>query len=117
MIETTLFNLIHPLLTGGLHYNLAQQGVIRPYGVLTEIVTPTENTLSDGQPIQNSLYQVTIWDATYLGAKTAGEAVATAIAAAFAAGTLTGVQRSRRGTYESDTELHGFIYEFSFWYH
>jgi hypothetical protein len=40
-----------------------------------------------------------------------------AIAAAFTAGTLAGIQRSRRGVYEADTALHGFIYEFSFWYH
>jgi hypothetical protein len=117
MIETTLFNLINPLLTGGMHYNLAAQGAVRPYGVLLEVVSPTENTLTDGQPIQHTLYQITIWDTTYLGAKTAGEAISTAIAAAFTAGTLAGIQRSRRGVYEADTALHGFIYEFSFWYH
>lgn len=117
MIEATLFGVVNPLVAGGMHYNLASQGAVRPYCVCTEIVCLSQNTLSDGQPIQNSLYQITVWDTSYLGARTVGDAISSAMASAFSAGTLSGVQRSRRGVYESDTALHGFVYEFSLWYH
>jgi hypothetical protein len=117
MIEQTIFALVNPLIAGGLHPNIAPQGCARPYAVYTEVVSPAQNTLSDGSPIQNTLFQIAVWDVSYLGAKTAGESISAAISAAFAAGNLAGVQRSRRGIYEADTEMHGFIYEFSFWYH
>ena len=41
---------------------------------------------------------------------------AAAVQAAFEAGNLAGVQRSRRGRYDAETGLHGFTYEFSFWH-
>jgi len=116
-IEQTLFSTLGSLLYGRLYPAIAPQGAVRPYGVYAEISSVPENTLSDGITIQNSLFQVSVWDVSYLGVKTAGEAIASAMAAAFAAGTLSGVQRSRHSTYEADTTLHGIIYEFSLWYH
>lgn len=117
MIEPTLVSLAAPILAGGLHPNVGPQGGVRPYGIYIEIVSPTENTLSDGVPIQQSVLQIDIWDVTYAGAKSAGDAFSAAINQAFQDGTLTGVQRSRRSRYDADTKLHGFTYEFSFWYH
>lgn len=116
MIESTLMSIVGGLVAGGLYPHIAPQGVARPYAVYQEVVSPTQNTLSDGAPIQNSLLQVAVWDTTYLGSRTAGETIANAISAAFAAGTMAGVQRSRRAIYDPETELHGFLYEFSFWY-
>lgn len=116
-IEQTLVTMAAPYLAGGLHPNVAPQNVTRPYGVYTLIVSPTHHTLSDGVPIQQDLFQVDVWDDTYQGALAAGNAFAAASQAAFDAGTITGVQRSRRGRYDPETGLHGFTYEFSFWYH
>lgn len=116
MIETTIFDLINPLLAGGAHWNVADQGRSRPYAVVVEVVTLPENTLSDGEALQHSMFQISVWDKSYLGAKTAGDAVASAINAAFSAGTLAGVQISKRGRYEPDTAMHGFMYEYSFWH-
>ena len=116
-IEQTLVAMAATLLTGGLHPNVAPQNGARPYGVYTLIVSPAHNTLSDGVTIQQDLFQVDIWDDTYPGALAAGNAFSAALQAAFEAGTMAGVQRSRRGRYDPETGLHGFTYEFSFWYH
>jgi len=116
-IEQTLVTMAAPHLAGGLHPNIAPQNGARPYGVYTHIVSPTQNTLSDGVPINHDIFQVDVWDATYQGALAAGDAFAAALQAAFDAGTITGVQRNRRGRYDAETGLHGFIYEFSFWHH
>lgn len=116
-IEQTLVAMAAPLLAGGLHPNLAPQNCARPYGVYTNVVSPTHNTLSDGVPIQQDIFQVDVWDATYQRALAAGNTFAAALQDAFDAGTITGVQRSRRGRYDAETGLHGFLYEFSFWHY
>ncbi|MCM8624135.1 MAG: hypothetical protein NFW16_20955 [Candidatus Accumulibacter sp.] len=116
-IEQTLVAIAAPLLAGGLHPNLAPQNGARPYGVYTLIVSPAHNTLSDGQTIQQEIFQVDVWADTYQGALAAGNAFSDALHAAFDAGTIAGVQRSRRGRYDAETGLHGFLYEFSFWHH
>ena len=116
-IEQTLVTLAAPYLAGGLHPNVAPQNGARPYGVYTSVVSPTQNTLSDGVRIQQDIFQVDVWDVTYQGALAAGEGLAAALQAAFDAGTISGVQRSRRGRYDPEARLHGFVYEFSFWYH
>ncbi len=117
MIEPTLVTLLNPLLAGGLYPNIAPHGAPRPYGVYTEIVSLAHNTLSDGQTIQHSEFQIAVWDVTSIGSKTAGESIASTLAAAFLAGTLTGAQISRRSIYEPETVLYGTIYEYSIWYH
>ncbi len=114
-IEQTLVTLAAPLLAGGLHPNVAPQQAARPYGVYTNVVSPTHNTLCDGVSIRQDIVQVDVWDVTYQGALTAGDAFAAALQAGFDAGTLAGVQRSRRGRYDAEARLHGFMYEFSFW--
>lgn len=116
MIETTLFDLINPLLAGGAHWNIADQGRTMPYAVMVEVVSLPENTLSDGETLHQSMFQIVVWDKTYLGAKIAGDAVSSAISAAFSTGTLEGVQISKRGRYEAETAMHGFMYEYSFWH-
>ena len=115
-IEQTLVTMAAPILAGSLHPNCAPQHGARPYGVYTNVVSPTHNTLSDGVPIQQDIFQVDVWHDTYQGALAAGNAFAAALQAAFDAGTLAGVQRSRRGRYDPETGLHGFLYEFSFWH-
>jgi len=89
-IEQTLVTMAAPHLAGGLHPNIAPQNGARPYGVYTHIVSPTQNTLSDGVPIHHDIFQVDVWDATYQGALAAGDAFAAALQAAFDAGTITG---------------------------
>ncbi|MCM8580278.1 DUF3168 domain-containing protein [Accumulibacter sp.] len=115
-LEQMLVAMAAPLLAGGLHPNGAPQNGARPYGVYTNVVSPTHNTLSDGVPIQQDIVQIDVWADTYEGALTAGNTFAAAVQAAFQAGNLAGVQRSRRGRYDAETGLHGFTYEFSFWH-
>ena len=115
-IEQTLVTMAAPHLAGGLHPNIAPQNGARPYGVYTNVVSPTHNTLSDGVPIQQDIVQIDVWADTYEGALTAGNTFAAAVQAAFEAGNLAGVQRSRRGRYDAETGQHGFTYEFSFWH-
>lgn len=116
-LEEQLTALLAPLLAGGLHPQIAPQNSVTPYAVYQEIASPTENTLSDGIPIQQSLIQIDVYDKTYPTAKSAGLSIEAALQAAFAASTLTGVQLSRRSLYEPDPKLHRILYEFSFWYH
>ncbi len=117
MIEKTLFDTISPVLSGRLYPAIAPQGSARPYGVYSEISSIQENTLSDGITIQNSLFQISVWDVSYLGVKTLGESISTLMAGAFTSGSMYGVQRSRHSTYEAVTSLHGIIYEFSLWHY
>jgi hypothetical protein len=116
-IEEQLTALLSPLLPGGLHPHIAPQNSVTPYAIYQEIISPTENTLSDGVPIQQSVMQIDVYDKTYPLVKTASNTLETAMQAAFAAGTLAGVQRSRRSLYEPDPKLHRIMYEFSLWYH
>jgi len=69
------------------------------------------------RPIQQSIIQIDVYAEKYMDAITAGKAVEDALAAAFAAGTLQGIQRSRRSQYEPEVKLRRLIYEYSFWYH
>lgn len=116
-IEQTIVAMAAPYLAGGLHPNVAPQNCARPYGVYAVVVSQTNNTLSDGVTINQDILHVDVWDVTYQGARAAGEAFADAMQSAFDAGTITGIQRSRSGRYDADTKLHGFMYEFSIWYH
>ncbi len=115
--EKPLVALAAPILPGGLHPNVAPEKCPRPYGTYTEIVSPSEKTLDGNVPIQNSIVQIDVWAPTYAQAKACGEALATAIEDASEASPLEAVQLSRRGRFDNDTRLHGFMYEFSFWYH
>jgi hypothetical protein len=116
MIETVLITLAAPILSDRLWPNVATEGCARPYGVYQEIVSPPTNTLADGVPIRQSIMQIDIYDTTYLGARTASDAMAAAIESAFISGTLVGVQHTRRSLYEPETKLHRVLYEYSFWY-
>jgi len=102
---------------GGLHPNVAPQNSSLPYGVYIEILSPTENTLDNNVPIQQSILQIDIWDQTFSAAKTTGDSLVAALTEAFQAGILTGLQRGRRSRYDAATKRHGFTYEYSFWYH
>jgi len=81
-LEQMLVAMAAPLLAGGLHPNGAPQNGARPYGVYTNVVSPTHNTLSDGVPIQQDIVQIDVWADTYEGALTAGNTFAAAVQAA-----------------------------------
>lgn len=116
MLEQTLVSLAAIPLGGRLYPEVAPDNPICPYGVYSEIISPTNNTLADGPLINQSLIQIDIWDKTAAGRSVAGEALAAQIAQAFNNGTLQGVQHARKSRYDPDTKLYGYIYEYSFWY-
>lgn len=117
IFQEALVTAVSPALSGRFYDHIAPQNTGKPYGVYQEIASPTENTLSDGVPIQQSIIQIDIYGEKYKDVIDAGKAVEDAISAAIAAGTLNGIQRSRRSQYESEVKLRRLIYEFSFWYH
>lgn len=117
IFQEALVSVVSPALNGHFYDHIAPQCPSKPYGIYQEIVSPTENTLSDGVPIQQSIIQIDVYAEKYMDAITAGKAVEDALAAAFAAGTLQGIQRSRRSQYEPEVKLRRLIYEYSFWYH
>lgn len=116
MLEQTLVALAADPLGGRLYPEVAPDKPICPYGVYSEIISPTNNTLDDGAPINQSMIQIDIWDKTAAGRAAAGEALAAKITEAFDNGTLRGVQHARKSRYDPDAKLYGYIYEYSFWY-
>lgn len=117
ILEQTLVAVLAEALPGTLFPQIAPDSQPTPYGIYQEIASPTENTLDNTIPIQQSILQIDIYDRTYAGVKATGSAVEAAIQAAFLAGTLVGIQHTRRSLYEPDVKLHRLMYEFSFWYH
>lgn len=116
MLEQTLVALAAVPLGGRLYPEVAPDNPVCPYGVYSEIASPSSNTLSDGRPINQSLIQIDIWDKTAAGRAAAGNALTEKIDAAFDNGTLQGVQHARKSRYDPDAKLYGYIYEYSFWY-
>lgn len=116
--QSDLVSVCGPVFAGCFYDHVAPQPVPgTPYAVYSEIASQTENTLSDGIPINQSLIQIDVYHSTYAGADSAARSMESAIQTAFAAGVLTGVQRSRRTLYEPEVKMRRIIYEFSFWYH
>lgn len=116
MLEQTLVALAADPLGGRLYPEVAPDKPICPYGVYSEIISPTNNTLDDGAMINQTLIQIDVWDKTAAGRAVAGELLAEKISEAFESGSLQGIQQTRKSRYDTDAKLYGYIYEYSFWY-
>lgn len=116
MLEKTLVALAKEPIGGRLYPEVAPNNALCPYGVYSEIISPSINTLDDGAPIKNTLIQIDIWDKTAAGRLAAGELIAAKITEAFETGALQGIQLSRKSRYDAEANLYGYIYEYSFWY-
>ncbi len=116
MLEPLLVSVVASAIGGRFYPESAPDKPLCPYGVYSEIISPTKNTLDDGPLINQSLIQIDIWDKTAAGRSAAGDALVARIAEAFNNGTLQGVQQSRKSRYDQDAKLYGYIYEYSFWY-
>jgi len=113
VIQEQVFTALSPLVSGRVYPAVAPNNVTVPYIVYLRVASTPENTLADGQPIQQTRLQVDVYDKTYLGAQTLAEQVKTALTAP----PVNAVQILEQDQYEPDVRLHRVIHDYSIWHY
>lgn len=109
--ETLLVAALTPLVTGPVHFNVAQSGSVLPRLVVQQ-VGGIEDQFLDGElsSKERPRIQVAAWATTYNVAKNLSQAAAVALCSA--AGLQASPQGAAVADYEDDTKLHGFRQDF-----
>lgn len=113
MIQETVYTALQSLVGGRVYPNVAPDKPTAPYIVYSRVASSPENTLADGQPIQQTRLQVDIYDKTYAGVQTLAESVLTAMTGA----TVKAIQLLEQDQYEQDVKLHRVIHDYSIWHY
>lgn len=114
-IQEQLFALLDPLAAGGACPQIQEIGATLPYIVYTRVLSPVENIL-DGNgrpPINNTVFDITSWGASYADAVN----TAAAVTAAMQAWTIQNVLQHELDMYESDVKIFRVIQTFSTWHY
>jgi len=94
------------------HPGVAPDKPTTPYVVYTRIASSPENTLADGQPIQQTRLQVDTYASTYAQAQATAQAVEAAMLGGFAQITL----QLEQDLYEAEVKLHRVSQDYSIWH-
>lgn len=114
-IQEQLYALLEPLAAGGACPQVQEIGAALPYIVYTRVQSPVENIL-DGNgnpPINNTVFDITSWGASYADAVN----TAAAVTAAMQAWAIQNVLQHELDMYESDVKLFRVIQTFSTWHY
>lgn len=114
-IQEQLFALINPLAAGGASPQVQEIGSTLPYIVYTRTPSPVANTLSGNgaPPINNTVFDITSWGASYADAVN----TAAAVTAAMQGWTVQNVLQHELDMYENDVKLFRVIQTFSVWHY
>jgi hypothetical protein len=114
-IQEQLFALIDPLAAGGACPYVQEIGAPLPYIVYQRVQSPVENTLSGNgaPPINNTVFDITSWGASYADAVS----TAAAVTAAMQAWSVQNVLQHELDLYESDVKLFRVVQTFSTWHY
>lgn len=114
-IQELLCTLLAPVISGGIYPLTAEQNATPPYAVYQRIASSIENTLSaNGQPpINNTRFQIDVWDVTYASAM----ATASAITNAMAGWAVQNVKLMEHDEYVPDVRRFRVLMDFSVWHY
>jgi len=112
MIQETVYTALQSLVSGRVYPQVAPDKPTAPYIVYARVASSPENTLSSGQPIQQTRLQVDIFDKTYAGAI----ALAEQVIAAMTGATVNAIQILEMDQYEPDVKLHRVVHDYSIWH-
>lgn len=96
---------------GRIYPHIALEGVSKPYVTYFRLSVIPETTLSSGRPLENTIFQLDIYDKTAAGAASTKDAVK----AALDAWAVQSVIQSEQDLYEPDTRLHRVTMDVSVW--
>lgn len=96
---------------GRIFPHIALEGVTKPYVTYFRLSVIPETTLSSGRPLENTIFQLDIYDKTAAGASATKDAVK----AALDAWSVQNVIQSEQDLYEPDTRLHRVTMDVSVW--
>jgi hypothetical protein len=96
---------------GRIFPHIALEGVTKPYVTYFRLSVIPETTLSSGRPLENTIFQLDIYDKTAAGASATKDAVK----AALDAWAVQSVIQSEQDLYEPDTRLHRVTMDVSVW--
>ncbi len=82
--------------------HIALDGVSKPYVTYFRLSVVPVNTLADGRPLENTIFQIDIYDKTANGAN----AVKDSVKSALDAWAVKNVIQSEQDLYEPETRLH-----------
>ena len=109
---TTMLAALNPIFANQVFPQIAPDNQQAPFAVYQIIASAPSNTLNNGIPIENDLYQVDIYSTTFLEAQSLA---ASARAAVMAAKPNTVDRGMGRTLYESGVKSHRVVLEFSTW--
>jgi len=110
MIQEQVYAALSPLVSGRVYPSVAPNNVTAPYIVYFRVASTPENTLADGQPIQQTRLQVDVYDKTYLGPQTLAEQAKPALTAP----PVKAIQILAHAPYAPAVRLHRVIHDYSF---
>src|SRR5574340_121579 len=113
MIQETVFSALSGLVAGRVYPSVAPDGAVAPFIVYQRVGSSPENTLADGQPVQQTRMQIDAYATTYAAAQT----LAQQIEAAMTAAPVSGIQIMDMDGYEADVKLHRVTQDYSIWYY
>ncbi len=96
---------------GRIFPHIALEGVSKPYVTYFRLSVIPETTLSSGRPLENTIFQIDVYDKTAAGANSTKDAVK----AALDAWAVKNVIQSEQDLYEPDTRLHRVTMDVSVW--
>jgi hypothetical protein len=121
MIQETVFTALAPLVQGKCYPSIAPDHTTPPYLVYTRVASTPENTLADGQPIQQARLQIDIYAQGYAAAQAlAGQVEAAMIGLNNAAPAPDGrgvVMLLELDEFEADLKYHRIIHDYSIWHY
>jgi hypothetical protein len=113
VIQEQVFSALAPLVSGRVYPNTAPDKPTTPYIVYTRVASTPENTLDDGQSIQQTRLQIDIYDKTYAGV----QALAQLVEAALTVAPIGAIQLLDQDQYEPEVKLHRVIHDYSIWHY
>lgn len=112
-VKTDLATILLTLAGGRFYPAAAPPKPTTPYGVYLQVIGRPNVTLdADRAGLTRHLFQVDVYDPTYLGADGLHQQLQAAMANA---NTFKAIQLSQRDLYEPDTKLHRVLTEWSIW--
>jgi len=114
MIQPGIYTALHGLVEGRCYAGVAPDNPVTPYIVFSRVASVPENTLSSGQPVQQTRIQVDMYDKSYDAAQSLADSVQVAILTL--AYPIQATQTLEQDMYESEVKLHRVSHDYSIYH-
>ncbi len=112
MMLTDLRTLIAPIVANRCYPNTAPDNPTKPYITYQRISATPDNTLSGTGQLQNTRLQIDVWAASFADS----QAKAALVKAAMLGFAIKNTRQMEQDTYESDTQTHRVMLDYSIWH-